>query len=456
MRTTYLLVFTLFFCFFAPFISADIIYVDDDATTGPWEGTQTNPYQYIQDAIDNSIDTDEIIVAEGVYNENIDMKGMEVMLRSTDPTDPNVVAATVIDGGNSGTVITCDTNETVDTIINGFWIQNGDGNVSTGNGGGVYCAGSYPVIENCVLSNNIAATGGYGGGIFCWQGAPTISKCIFIGNSIGSNGGGIACYESDPIVTNCVFSGNEAPVRGGGLYCYQSHPSVTNCTFSQNTAISQGGAIYCTQSSNPSVINCVMWGDSAGSGSEIYASSSSPTVSYSVIEGGWAGSGANNIDNDPFFIDADGVDDTVGTADDDLYLDPFSLCINAGDPNGDYWGLKDIRDYSRIRYGRVDIGAYEVFPIGGDRNEDGQVDLADLILFVGSDMWLVEVDLIDFSLLAGQWMFGVGDFIPGDLNEDGQVDAADLILFANSDNWLIEADLVDFAVLAKYWLVGVE
>ena len=413
-------------------------------------------YPTIQSAIDAATATDTVVVSQGIYYEKLDTGGKAITLCSTDPNDPDVVAGTIIDGGASGTVITCDTNETADMVIKGFWIQNGTGNSSTGNGGGIYCDSTYPIIENCVFSSN-AATGGYGGGIFCWQGAPTISNCTFIGNSIGlfGNGGGIACYGSDSIVTNCVFSGNDAPVRGGGLYCNQSNPTVTNCTFSQNTAEEQGGAIYCTES-DPIVVNCIMWGDSADSGDEVYSSVSSPTVSYCVIEGGWTGTGSNNIDSDPLFVDADGADDTVGTADDDLYPDPFSLCINAGDPNGDYWTQKDKSGYSRILYGRVDIGAYEVFPVGGDLNEDGQVDLADLILFADSDSWLVDVDLVDFALFAGQWMLGVGDFIPGDLNEDGQVDLADLILFVGSDNWLVEDNLVDFAVLAKHWMLGVE
>ena len=35
-------------------IDGEIIYVDDDNTDGPWDGTWSHPYQYIQDGVDNA------------------------------------------------------------------------------------------------------------------------------------------------------------------------------------------------------------------------------------------------------------------------------------------------------------------------------------------------------------------------------------------------------------------
>lgn len=61
----------------------------------------------------------------------------------------------------------------------------------------------------------------------------------------------------------------------------------------------------------------------------------------------------------------------------------------------------------RVRYGRVDIGADEVFYIGADLtqdNENEQVSVDDLILF--ADMWLNGVDLNDFVFFAEQWLYG--------------------------------------------------
>ena len=49
----------------------DTIYVDDDNTQGPWDGTEYHPYQYIQDAIDNAYDDDTVFVYNGTYYENV-------------------------------------------------------------------------------------------------------------------------------------------------------------------------------------------------------------------------------------------------------------------------------------------------------------------------------------------------------------------------------------------------
>ena len=55
-------------------------------------------YTSIQAAIDDAVPGETITVYPGRYVENINFLGKDLTLTSTDPDDPTVVAATIIDG----------------------------------------------------------------------------------------------------------------------------------------------------------------------------------------------------------------------------------------------------------------------------------------------------------------------------------------------------------------------
>jgi parallel beta-helix repeat protein len=296
-------------------------------------------------------------------------------------------------------------------------------NDASGSGGGMHNYECSPTVTDCTFSGNEASESG--GGMRNDNSSSTVTNCIFIGNSATGtyfyNGGGgmFNDYCSSLTVTNCTFSGNKASVNGGGIYNYSSSPTVTNCTFRRNTADGSGGAMLNWSSSNPSVINCTFIGNLAGNGGgmynyslisptvtncilwgdepdEIYNSSASPTVTYSDVQGGYAGVG--NIDADPCFVDPNNPDPNLWN----LRLKLVSPCIDAGNSTAlvdvsisqDLDGLMRFVDIASVPnngtglFEFVDMGAYE-FACNythGDVNCDGVVDFKDVAILCAN--WL--------------------------------------------------------------------
>ena len=100
------------------------------ATTWTVDDDGKADFDNIQAAIDAASDGDEIVVMPGTYTSTqdghvVNMLGKAVTLRSSDPSDPDVVAATIIDGENTRRGLACFNQETSKTIISGFTVTNG-------------------------------------------------------------------------------------------------------------------------------------------------------------------------------------------------------------------------------------------------------------------------------------------------------------------------------------------
>lgn len=105
-----------------------------------WEGA----FRKIQEGIDAASDGDTVIVAEGIYVEGIHFGGKNIVLRSTDPFDGDIVANTVIDSNQAGPVVTLSGTETGDCFLSGFTIRKGYGGSWPAGGGGI-CGGAGPI-----------------------------------------------------------------------------------------------------------------------------------------------------------------------------------------------------------------------------------------------------------------------------------------------------------------------
>src|SRR5262249_32009375 len=83
----------------------------------------------IQQAIDAAAGGDTVVVSPGTYVENVDFHGKAVTVASEQGP-----AATIIDGGGAGSVVTFASGETRSAVLRGFTIRHG---LTSFSGGGV-------------------------------------------------------------------------------------------------------------------------------------------------------------------------------------------------------------------------------------------------------------------------------------------------------------------------------
>ncbi|MGD8451978.1 MAG: right-handed parallel beta-helix repeat-containing protein [Phycisphaerae bacterium] len=270
-----------------PFLAPRQFHVDpagDDTWDGlapEWDG-QHGPKATIQAAIDacDRMEGDEVVIAQGVYtgerNRNLDFFGKSIVVRSTDPCDPAVVSATVIDCEGSGRGFHLHLSEGPDSEVAGLTIMNG----SASRGGGIACHASNTTLTNCIITQNTAtASGEGGGGINCDGGAPAITGCTITQNTAASEGGGAQFLHCRPTLINCLMDGN-ASGHGGGVSCGRdARPTLVDCRLTGNTATSlHGGGVYCEYTSHPTLIRCIISGNAAQYGGGLSSQQGSATL----------------------------------------------------------------------------------------------------------------------------------------------------------------------------------
>lgn len=246
-------------------------------------------------------------------------------------------------GDNSFHVIT-----TVDTdasaVIDGFVVRDGaatTGGANRDRGAGILCLGAVsPSVRNCRFVANRCTFGGAAGYINN-GGAPTFTDCSFEDGDGGSFGGAFDIAAGGPVLfERCLFVGNTAD-RAGALEVFSTTGVIVdNCVFRDNVATGSGGggAIWmgsggntrvrhCTIVSNDSLVNnvgglrnqgangatvanCIFWDNTGPGGTQNPANqvNAATLVDYSIVEGGFGGTGVGNLDADPRFVDVLGGD----------------------------------------------------------------------------------------------------------------------------------------------------
>ncbi|NQU50016.1 MAG: right-handed parallel beta-helix repeat-containing protein [Planctomycetes bacterium] len=370
---------------------SNTIYVPDDHAT-------------IQAAIQATVTGDTVIVRSGTYYET----GLQFLGRGIAVISESGPASTIIDGSSAGGVVSFGPGDGADAILEGFTITHGFGpwgggiscsgngcapnirncvivdNEAEYQGGGILSWNeAAPLISDCRIENNrLTLDNLYGAGVYCGSGAPRIEYCtiranvatagfgghsgaglyfreesqasllhsIITENISGGGGGGLMCGSSNVIIDNCLISNNTAISAsgtygsGGGIFLAGSaSPTISNCTIRGNdtSAIGWGGGITVAAGS-PMIENCIVWGNIP---TQIV--SGSPTVLYSCIQGGWAGTG--NISADPQFASGPSHDSYLGLG---------SPSIDAGNPAVPAFGSTDVGGADDV--GVVDMGYHNV------------------------------------------------------------------------------------------------
>ncbi|MCE5197782.1 MAG: choice-of-anchor Q domain-containing protein [Armatimonadota bacterium] len=266
----------------------------------------------------------EIWVAAGIYNERIAIKvycylyGGFAGTENTRSQRNFSVNKSILDGSDSGPIVSSTSGISTLACIDGFMIRNsGDCTYA------IDCNYSSPAIAN----NTIL---GRGGGIKC-----NFSNSTIINNTISNysiySSSGINCYSSSPTIIN-----NTITVNKYGIYCSSSSPTIVNNIVAYNgNGISKGGGTPIPNHNETPILNhnCV-YGN---------------TTNYSGII-----AGPTDISAAPKFRD-----DFRGSANGDFHLLSDSPCIDSGDDTviGADW--LDMDGEARIAGSHVDIGSDE-------------------------------------------------------------------------------------------------
>ena len=182
-------------------------------------------------------------------------------------------------------------------------------NTAASYGGGVYAInGSYFDMDlggytclgsRCSQLSYNTATSSYGGGVYAKDSTLDLHQ-IFVEGNTASVGGAIYAYQSQVYLYNALIAGNDSTAgTGDGIRLYNGATlDGAHNTFAYNDAggASTGQAIA-MHSATLTLSNSIVWGHATSVTGD---TGSTQTITYSDIQGGYAGTG--NRDVDPLFV----------------------------------------------------------------------------------------------------------------------------------------------------------
>ena len=401
-------------------------------------------YPAIQQGIDASVDGDTVLVQPGTYVENVNFNGHNIVVGSLFLTtqDTSYISQTIIDGDQSGSVVTFENGENNTTSITAFTITNG----LSGLGGGIHCNnGSSPNITYNIIEGNTAdgSLGNHGGGVCCLNGSnPLIANNIISDNEAHdietANGGGIYCLNSNPLIIDNIIKQNVAnnwQGGGGGICCISSDAYIAGNIIAENSVYADfgvGGGIFLGDDCDGAVVeNNIIEGNFATLGGGISCAGGT-NIKNNLILANWTseGGGAIFCVSDPVIMNnivignwsqygyGDGIRCYIGSAP--------SVINNIIRGNGVEEIFVDFDAVPQIEYN----------DIKGGWEGEGNIDCDPMFCDQANDNYFLQAN--SCCVGAGQdgvdiGAFGVGcadpceDYVVGDFNGSGEFNIADIV-----------------------------
>ncbi|MCU4163663.1 T9SS type A sorting domain-containing protein [Carboxylicivirga caseinilyticus] len=316
---------------------AGVIYVKPGSGSPAWSG-QSVVYTDLQSAISAAQAGDEIWLAEGTY----------YVTEGTATSDQLLIQQSIsIYGGFSGleTSVTERNFNLNPTIISGDIGVADDLSDNTERLIRVEAASDDKVVIDGVILEKAYG----GGGIVSMTGDVALVNVIVRDNHATSyDGGGVYNRYSALHLVNCLIYNNVSNRWGAGVYqdLDQGSTTLINCTVVNNHSNDTGGGLFGHSVGNLKVYNSIVWGNTANvTGNNTYNVNQ---VEYSCLED--AISGAGNINDNPLFVDATGLD---------FHQTNASPCIDAASNSSIANYSLDLDFSERIKNNVVDMGVYE-------------------------------------------------------------------------------------------------
>lgn len=296
--------FTLSACLTTALTHASTLHVSTNGLHAPpfttWHTAATN----IQAAVDYASSGDTVLVSNGIYNAGTRISTYIVLtrlivtnavtVRSVNGPQETEIHGSAASGGDVGPDAVRCVYLADGAYLIGFTLATGYtaqatyyGDERPRHGGGAYLDHG-GIIEDCIVRNCRAL--GAGGGVFCERGG-TVLDTEVCHNHATSKGGGIGFYKGGS-ASRCRIHENTVNVDGGGVSFNFGGQGLFGCTVWSNRALYADGGAVDIYASSPTIRNCLIYGNTAGShGGAVRSSQSTPTIQSTTIYGNAADTG---------------------------------------------------------------------------------------------------------------------------------------------------------------------